>query len=254
MRTLLLIATFFALTNLTAQVQIIAHRGASHIAPENTLASVKLGYELNADAVEIDIYLSADNEVMVHHDKTTKRTSGGKTNYNISKTAADTLHSIDVGTWKHEKYATERLPYLRDVLALVPEGKRLIIEIKCGTEVIPALIQVVEESGKMTQCDFISFGWKTISEVHAAFPENDCYYIKVKTWRIKGLINKTSEAGLAGLTLHHKRVNKRVIRLAKQADVAIYCWTVDKSEDFQRMEKLGVIGITTNRPDLFVGN
>ena len=60
----------------TFAVEIIAHRGASHDAPENTLAAVSLGWKRNADAVEVDVYLSKDNQVVVIHDKNTKRTTG----------------------------------------------------------------------------------------------------------------------------------------------------------------------------------
>ncbi|NCB09561.1 MAG: glycerophosphodiester phosphodiesterase, partial [Bacteroidia bacterium] len=73
-----LIFILFVLTSFS-QNTIIAHRGASFDAPENTVASAKLGWEQGADAVEIDIYLSKDNRVMVIHDKDTKRTCSGKT-------------------------------------------------------------------------------------------------------------------------------------------------------------------------------
>src|SRR5699024_7790571 len=94
--------------------EIIAHRGASHLAPENTLASVKLGYALGADAVEIDVHLSKDKQILVNHDSDTKRTAQGK-NHIIADTDAEELRKLDVGSWKGEKYKGEKMPFLHEV-------------------------------------------------------------------------------------------------------------------------------------------
>ena len=79
-------------------VEIIAHRGASYLAPENTLASVKLGWQKDAD-VEVDVYLSKDNRIVVIHDSTTKRTSGG-TDLKVSESDSQELRKLDVGSFK----------------------------------------------------------------------------------------------------------------------------------------------------------
>src|SRR6476661_5646642 len=124
-----------------SQVEIVAHRGASAEAPENTLPSFKLGWEL-ADADELDIYLSKDGEAVVMHDASTKRTAG------LDKLVADQtlaeLKALDAGSWKAPSWTGTRIPTLAEVLALVPEGKRLFIEIKAGPEVIPALEKAVK--------------------------------------------------------------------------------------------------------------
>ncbi|MDA3818126.1 MAG: glycerophosphodiester phosphodiesterase family protein, partial [Prolixibacteraceae bacterium] len=122
-----------------AQNTFIAHRGASYLAPENTLASAKLAWELGVDAVEVDVYLSADNRVMVIHDKTTKRTSGDGTNYKVAKTNSDVLRTIDVGSYKSEKYSGEKIPFIEEIIETVPDKKTLVIEIKYGAEVLPVL-------------------------------------------------------------------------------------------------------------------
>lgn len=237
---------------LMAQVKLIAHRGASYIAPENTLASVRLAYELGADAAEVDVYLSADHYVMVNHDKTTRRTSAGQYNYNIAKTDAATLNQVDVGTWKDPKYACETLPYLRDVLALVPQGKQLVVEIKCGPEIIPALTKVINESAKIEQCLFISFSWKTICAVHTAFPDNECYYLKMMKPGLKSKMKKAAAEGLSGVNLYHKIIDKKISAYAESLGLDLFCWTVDEPDDFRRMEQLGVVGLTSNRPSLFI--
>ena len=142
--------------NISAQ-KIIAHRGASYIAPENTVAAANLAWELGADAVEVDIYLSKDNRVMVIHDKDTKRTCSGKKNLTIEKTPSVLLRDLDAGIWKDEKYKGEQIPFLKEIIETVPEGKNVVVEIKCGIEVLPALKRCMEKSEKSDQVIFICF-------------------------------------------------------------------------------------------------
>lgn len=127
------------------QVEIVAHRGASAGAPENTLPSFNLGWEL-ADADELDVHLSNDGEVVVLHDASTMRT--GSFDKSIVEQALAEPKSLDAGAWKAATWAGTRIPTLAEVLALVPEGKRPFIEIKCGVEVAPALESAVKASGK----------------------------------------------------------------------------------------------------------
>ncbi|HSG69711.1 MAG TPA: glycerophosphodiester phosphodiesterase family protein, partial [Planctomycetaceae bacterium] len=110
-----------------APVEIIAHRGASYDAPENTLASVNLAWEQNADAVEIDIWLTSDNQIVLMHDKTPKRYGGPDTL--VSEMTLEQLRALDVGAWKDPRWKGEKAPLLSEVLPLVPAGKRLFIEI-----------------------------------------------------------------------------------------------------------------------------
>jgi len=119
----LLTACLLCLTMTSYAQQIIAHRGASYLAPENTLASVKLGFEQGADAVEVDIHLSKDKRLMVNHDKDTRRTAKGR-NYLIKETDSKVLRVLDVGVWKDDKYKGEKMPFLDEVLLEVPLEKK----------------------------------------------------------------------------------------------------------------------------------
>ncbi|MCB1806648.1 MAG: glycerophosphodiester phosphodiesterase, partial [Candidatus Competibacteraceae bacterium] len=120
---------------------IIAHRGASGEAPENTLAAFDLAWRQQADGIELDVRLSRDGRVMVHHDPTTKRLTG--TDLSIADSTSDALRQLDFGIWKGPEFAGQRMPVLDEVLAAAPPGKQVVIEIKCGPEIIPALSQVL---------------------------------------------------------------------------------------------------------------
>ena len=246
MRQIVLLTLISFTISTFSQVKYIAHRGASYIAPENTMASVNLAWELGADAVEIDIYKSQDNQIMVCHDDTTNRTSGLK--LVISKSKAKLLRKLDMGSWKDHKYAGEKMPYLTEVITSIPEHKMLVVEIKCGKEIIPYLKEILDTTPKVSQITFIAFDWETIVETKKAFPGNKCYWLSEES---EGLSEKMKEAAkykLSGVNLYHELINQAVMNQAKRYKLDVLCWTVDEADEARRLIKLGVSGITTNRP------
>ena len=237
----------FSFQTAISQTEFIAHRGASYLAPENTVAAANLGWELNADAVEIDIYLSKDGQIVVNHDKDTKRTAGE--NYVIKDTDAAVLRKLDVGKWKDAKYAGEKMPFLSEVIETVPEGKKLVVEIKCGSEVLPALKETIESSGKKEQMIFISFGWQTILDTKAQFPNNECYWLSSTKEGLHEKMKEAARLGLDGVNLQSKLIDDEIMKLARKLGMKkMLCWTVDDPEEAKRLVKLGVKAITTNRP------
>src|SRR6266446_92874 len=102
-------------------MKIIAHRGASHDAPENTLAAVNLAWQQGADAVEIDVHLSSDGEIVVIHDDNTRKTAGLRKK--VSAQTLAELKALDVGRWKHSKWAGESIATFAEVLENVPADK-----------------------------------------------------------------------------------------------------------------------------------
>ncbi|MCY1720543.1 glycerophosphodiester phosphodiesterase family protein [Prolixibacteraceae bacterium Z1-6] len=248
MKTIYTITLLLLGVNLFAQNTFIAHRGASYLAPENTLASAKLAWELGADAVEIDIHLSKDNRVMVIHDKDTKRTCTGKKNLEIAKTPSVLLRDLDAGSWKDKEFKGEKIPFLDEIIGAIPEGKKLVIEIKCGADVIPPLVRCIEKSGKQEQIIFISFNWQLILKTNETFPENKSYWLSSSKQTVKKRISEASKAGLAGINLHHSIIDEEIMKLAHESNLEVLSWTVDDPEIAKRLTELGVKGITTNRP------
>jgi glycerophosphoryl diester phosphodiesterase len=228
------------------KVEIIGHRGASYLAPENTVASAKLAWELGADAVECDIYLSKDNKIIVSHDGTTRRTSGK--DYSIKDTDSDTLRKLDVGSFKDAKYSGEKIPFLEEIISTVPSGKELVIEIKCGSEVLPELKKTINNSPKDRKFVFISFDFQTISDTKKAFPGNSCYWLCSNPDLLKKNIGLVTGAGLEGLSLSWNILTKEVAAEARKLNLELFSWTVDNPGEAKRLISFGVKGITTNRP------
>ncbi len=238
---------FFSLNNF-AQYTIIAHRGASYLAPENTVASAKLAWELGADAVECDVYLTKDNRVMVIHDKDTRRTCSEKKNLIIEKTPSILLRDLDAGSWKDEKYKGEKIPFISELIETVPEGKKLVVEIKCGEEVLPALKRSIEKSGKGGQIVFIAFDWDTIVKTKKEFPDNKCYWLCSSKATVKKRISEIAGTRLDGINLQNIIIDQEIMDLAKAANIEVLSWTIDDPVEVKRLIDLGVTGITTNRP------
>ncbi len=235
-------------------VEIVAHRGASHDAPENTLAALCLGFEQHCDAGELDVWVTKDNEPVVIHDKDTKRVAGDECIV-AQHTLAD-LQKLDIGTWKDKKFAGERIPKLVDALALVPEGKRMFIEIKCDVEGVPAILKAIEAAKlKPEQTAIISFHADVVAAAKKARPDLAAYWIvslkndKGQSPKIADLITQAKPIGADGLDLSDSPlIDAASVADIRAAKLGLYIWTVDDPAAAKRLVSLGVDGITTNRP------
>ncbi len=253
-----LLLLLLAFTAQTSAVDIIAHRGASHDAPENTLAAFKLGWQQRADAVELDIWLTKDGKIIVSHDGDTKRTTG--TAKKIPESTLAELRALDAGSWKDPKWKNEKLPTLDEALALIPDGKRLVIEIKCGVEVLPELERVLKASGKpAAQLVIISFKYDVCAESKKLFPKIPVLFLSsFKEDKATGkwsptpdsLIAKAKAAGLEGINLAHKGpLDADFVKKTHAAGLKFYVWTVDDAAIAKKLLADGADGITTNRPE-----
>lgn len=240
-----------------SKVEIVAHRGASYDAPENTLTAVHLGWKQQADAVEFDVWLSKDGHIVLMHDKDTERTGG------VKKLVADQtlaeLQRLDVGRWKDERFAGERIPLLKDVLATIPPGKRVFIEIKCGPEIVPELVRVLQASGHPPAAmAIISFQAEVISAVKQALPTHKAYWLvslkrdkQTGAWNhtVGELIARAKQLHADGLDVSAcELVDPSFGRQVREAGLELYVWTVNDIELARQMVAAGVQGITTDRP------
>lgn len=238
-------------------MEIIAHRGASHDAPENTLAAIHLAWKQRADAVEIDVQLSQDNRLVVIHDATTTKTAGVKKSVHHQPLAA--LRQLDVGRWKHRRWTGERIPTLAEALDAIAQGKRLFVEIKCGPQCVPELAEVFRRSGKKPfQLVPIGFAIDTMRLVKSALPQLEvCWVAQFKrSWKSgrwipkpSTLIDHAKHAGLDGLDLGAKGpLTSALVEQVHQAGLRLYVWTVDAAARGRQLQTAGIDGITTNRP------
>lgn len=240
-----------------ATPSIVAHRGASYDAPENTLPSVLLAWEQNADATEVDIHLTKDNQVIALHDRTTGRTAG--TDLKVADVPYSDLKSLDVGSWKSDAYKDTPIPLLKDILSHIPNGKRIFIEIKCPSGVLPHLKKVVQDAAlSPEQTVFIAFDWDTIRLTKETFPDSSCFWLsgfkqdkETGQWkpRPEEVIQGALDAKVDGVDVHHGGpVDREFVEKAKSKGLEVHVYTVNHPADAKRVMEAGVDGITTDRP------
>ncbi len=230
-------------------MHIIAHRGASGEAPENTLSAFRLAWAQGADGIEMDVHLSADGRVMVHHDDDTERLCGEK--LIIAETGSARLQTLDVGRWKGEAWRGEAMPYLEDVLAEVPAGKQAYIEIKSGEAIVPALAKALTVLDPNARPVIISFNADALVGCREALPGVPLYWVldaEPGPSLPTAVIQTAVDLGFTGLDPDHVGVTAGWVSAARQAGLHLACWTVNRPEDMRRMASLGLDAITTDVP------
>lgn len=239
--------------------EIVAHRGASADAPENTLAAIQLAWTQGADAAEIDVLLTADGQLVVIHDETTLRTGG--VDWAVAEHSLAELKTLDVGSWKSPQFVGERIPTLTEVLDIIPAGKRLFIEVKCGVEAIPELKRVLESARTLReQTVLISLDFNTIVAAKQTIPQRVAFWVTEQfafdakepaslSPLTSELIAQAIAAGLDGLDINDlpQRPNGDVA-LIRQAGLKTCIWTVNSRDRANWLRDEGMQSITTDVP------
>ncbi len=237
---------------------IIAHRGASHDAPENTLPAFKLSFEQKADGFEGDFHLTADGQIVAMHDADLKRTGGVERK--VSEMTLAEIRSLDVGGWKSPQFAGTVAPTLAECLAVLPKDKLFFIEIKCGPEIVPALNSTLASAGvSLSQLRVISFNADVIKAVKEQVPGMKAFWLtSFKAPEGQTQKQPTLDQVLEQLKAIHadgldcradvEVVNESFVAGLRQAGYEFHVWTVDDPAVANRMIQLGVDSITTNRP------
>ena len=226
----------------------VAHRGASYLAPENTLASIELAWELGAGAAECDVMLTADHRVILFHDKNARKLTGA--DLEIASATWNQLSGLTIRQKETHlpEYSGETIPLLEEVLATVPGDRMLVIEIKTGPEIMPHLEETVRKHWKSGSISFISFDLDAIRAARGAFPEVPCYYLSMFRRDLNRHFDAILEAGLDGVDLRHGMINRSVMKNCTAAGLEVWCWTVNDPDIALKMKELGVTAVTTDRP------
>jgi glycerophosphoryl diester phosphodiesterase len=228
-----------------SRASIIAHRGASLAAPENTLAAFNLAAEQRTDFIELDVQESADGEVVVVHDSDLMKVGGAA--IKIWEGDAASLRSIDIGSFKNPSFANERVPTLAEALAACKGRCRVIVELKSyghNQQLEERVVEVVEEAGMQNDCVFMSLDHSMVRRMKSLRPE----------WRVGLLVAKAigdlTELKADFLAVEARMATRSFIRRAHRAGQDVYIWTVnDPAWMFVGLSR-GVDGLITDKPDV----
>ncbi|CAA9256607.1 MAG: Glycerophosphoryl diester phosphodiesterase [uncultured Chloroflexi bacterium] len=232
---------------------MVAHRGASGLAPENTLAAFHLAVQLGAPAVECDVHLSADGIPVVIHDATLDRTTNGTGE--VFARSLQGLRGLDAGIWFGPQFAGERLPTLDETLAVCAGRARLFVELKRGGG--PALVEAALHAiaqAPQTPVAVISFGPDEVREVARLRPDLPLGFLIGRQPATQAGPQRATEMarelGAGFLSPEHSVVDASFVDAARAAALPLSVWTVDDPARMRELADLGVDAITTNRPDV----
>lgn len=247
----------------TSAIANVAHRGASHYAPENTLAAVREAKRRNADMFEIDVQLTKDKKIILMHDTTLTRTTDaeelfpGRAPWNVGDFTYAEIRRLDAGSWFGPTFAGERVPTLGEVLReMRSSGLGLLLEVK-SPELYPGFGELladelrrhpswIRKDPKGRRLVIQSFNWNFIRELQPLMPSVP-----------HGLLGTPTMDQLPELAMFADQINPNhvplspdYVRSVHEYGMEVFTWTVNDPADMRRVIDMNVDGIITNRPDV----
>jgi glycerophosphoryl diester phosphodiesterase len=246
--------------HLTNDFILIAHRGASGYAPENTLPALSKAIELGANYLEIDVHQSKDNHIVVIHDFDVERTTNGSGS--VKDLTIDEIKKLDAGSWFDPKFAETKIPTLQEVIDAIGANVILIIEVKGGSEDYPGIeeniVSIVKQQKVESLVIFKSFSVDVLERFKFLAPDIQRLYVFVLHFSDLNLtldkwIDFTdiydNPADVQYFQAHRWFINKSLVEEAHANSIKIIAWNVNTIEEIESMLQLGVDGIETDYPD-----
>jgi glycerophosphoryl diester phosphodiesterase len=222
---------------------VVAHRGASVEAPENTLAAFRRALELGAPAMELDVHRTADGELVVIHDATVDRTTNGTGA--VAEVTLEALRRLDAGAWKGDAFEGERIPTLAEVCRLARGRAALVVEIKAAG-IADQVVSTLEAEGVLDESFIISFSQETARRVKEIRPGATVGLLSGKTEDLP----QVAELGLDAFCPHYAAATEEMARELHAANRLLSVWTVNDEDGMRRMAALGSDLITSDNPAL----
>ncbi len=243
----------------SGRVTVVGHRGAAGYAPENTMASFRKAIELGVDMVELDVHLTKDSVVVVHHDSTVDRTTSGTGK--IKDLTREHLSKLDAGSSFSNKFDNETVPSLENVIKLCKGKVEILIEIKDSEEVYPGIenkiIELIRKYEAKKWCMVQSFRDGVLFRIHKNAPEIRLQ--KLLVMKIcclpfiydghSSLFTFKKYHFIESFNILHKYASKRFISKVHKHGKKVMVWTVNDPIEITKMKANGVDGIISDYPD-----
>lgn len=231
---------------------VIAHRGASGHAPENTMAAFRKALEMGAKAIEFDVHQTLDHELVIAHDDDLKRCARDKRRMKAIHWEGE-AETLDVGSWFAPEFAAERLPRLEDLFDLVPPSVELHLEIKHGSSVYPGIeervVDFLHHRGALMRTLVSSFDKEALYSVRSLDEKVRLGYLLGLT-TLKTAFKEMKELSAESLNLSARQTTARVVKAAHDRGFKVLVYTVNTPMERDRLAKLGTDGIFCNYPEL----
>lgn len=248
-------------------IQLVAHRGGSHLAPQNTLAAFRNALKFPIDAIELDVHMSRDGHVIVFHDYTVEKLTNGEGN--ILDLDFDFLRSLNAaahfpGGWPEP----QQIPTLSEVLSLAKGRAQVYIEIKPSKRdgvfgrypnIVETVVEEVRAAALLDQVLIISFDWQVLPHVKTLAPSlKTGALVSTDVWdphekrAISMLTERVAALGCDWINMNSKLFTGEMPEIIHQSGFKLGVWTVNTLSAMRRFANAGVDSLTSDRPDLFV--
>ncbi len=228
------------------ETKVMAHRGASTEAPENTMAAFQKAIDDMADYIELDVQLTNNGEVIVMHDSNAYRTTG--VDANIVNMTYKEVKTLDAGSWFSDEYVGENVPSLKEVLELTQGKIKLNIELKPadnGTALAKNTVRLIEKYNMVNDCVITSFSESALKAVKTYNQEIKVGYILSAAYG-----DFYDMKNVDFFSVNAAFLSKRTIDAIHNSGKRVYAWTVNNKEAIKNLTNKGVDGIITDNPVL----
>jgi glycerophosphoryl diester phosphodiesterase len=237
-------------------MMLIAHRGASGTAPENTLAAFRQAIKVGALWLEMDVCSSRDGEIVVIHDDTLERTTNGRGRVRDCSLAE--LKRLDAGSWFHKRFKAERIPTLREALLLARRsGVGLLIEMKPGTYLDGRferdLVRLLERERMIGKAFVMSFNHSAVGRVKRIEPRIKTLLLVARRTALSRLLRQIRTHRADGLSVAARLADKTLANSLHVHGKLLITWTVNSLREAKRLTAAGVDGLTTDWPERLGG-
>lgn len=232
-------------------VQIQAHRGASGLAPENTLAAFREAVRIGADGIECDIHATQDGVYVVCHDGEIDRTSSGQGR--IAEQTLEQLRRYDFGSWKDPRFAGETIPTLEEMLGVVRDLSVINIEVKDLRDNTPedleAFHRILERHEVLDRVLISSFQMEILVHLKRQYPALRTAYLYGDA-ADRQAMQAAAAAGCCAVHPSYQNLTAELVKEAHALGLAVNTWTVDDPELMRQLAGWGCDGLITNRPEI----
>jgi glycerophosphoryl diester phosphodiesterase len=232
-------------------MKIIAHRGASAYAPENTFAAFDFALRIGSKDIELDVQLTCDGELAVIHDVTLNRTSNGEGI--VEQKTRSYLESLDAGSWFDSRFSEERIPFLENVFKRYFRRAHLHVEIKGkGTGITKKVLQSIRNCSMDGQVSLTSFQPERLAESLDLAPELPRIWLVAEL--SEELLTIAQELKLSEISLKAAALNPDTVAAIRSRGFGVRAWSVQNEQLMRQMATLGIEAMTVNFPDLLQPN
>lgn len=241
---------------------IIGHRGASAVAPENTMAAFRKALAVGADGIEFDVRLTRDGVPVVIHDSTLRRTGGLP--QRVADLTWDEISKVDVGSWFGKTFASETVPSLAELFTLFQtNNSTLYLEMKSDSaadqrQLAEACVSAIEEHSLKERVVVECFqlpALKILKEIDSEIKTVALFepaFTNPSVLSDQRVINQAMDVGAAAIALHHRLARESLVRKAKVAGLHVAVWTVDDPAWIDRARTIGIDALITNDPEAMI--